>query len=111
MIMPRNKNYRGKARRSYSPNVPDNKLVEDRNTRKVSERTLSDADRHIFESKMNSKESAIRFDYTDNVFSYRGDWKSQIKVVKLFFPFIVSKKKCLKFEELVNNAFKTAFNI
>ncbi len=107
----RNKNYRGKARRSYSPNVPDNKLVEDRNKRKMSERTLNDADLHIFENSMNNSEPEIRFDYTDNIFSYRGDWKSRIKVVKLFFPFIVSKEKCLKFEELVNNAFKTAFNI
>jgi len=109
--MPRNKKYRGKARLPYSPNVSDNELVEDRNRRKMSERTLNDADSHIFESSMNRSEPKLRFDYTDNVFSYRGDWQSRIKVVKLFFPFIVSKEKCLKFEELVNNAFKTTFNI
>lgn len=84
-------------------------FFEEKKDLKTKERIQSEADRHILESNIGVEKPKIRFDYSDNAFSYRGDWKSRIKVIKLFLPFIVSKKKCKKFEELVSEAFETIF--
>jgi len=92
-----------------APKDSDAKLVKDRDNLKISERTRNDIERYQFESSIGFNKPEIRFDYSDNVFSYRGDWKTKIKVIKLFLPFIVNKKKCEKFEELVNKAFETIF--
>jgi len=107
--MPHNKQYRGPSRKQLSKNVSDNKLVEDRANEKTNEKNRTDIERHLFEQSMGIKTYKIRFDYTDNVMSLRGDWKSKIGVIKLFLPFIVNKNKCKKFEEMINNAFETIF--
>jgi len=107
--MPRNKNFRSSSRKSLPKNVSDAELVENRNNEKFFERTRSDIERHEFEVSMGNNDPKIRFDYTDNVMSLRGDWKSRISVIKLYFPFIVSKNNCKKFEELVSEAFESIF--
>ena len=69
------------------------------------------ADRHIFESSMSMEDPKVRFDYSMNMLSFRGDWKSNIKVITLFFPRIVGRKKCKEFERKVNKAFESTFLI
>ena len=107
--MTRNKQYRGSSRKNHGRHLSDAELVEERTNQKKREHTRNISDQHLFETKMGIKDPQIRFDYTDNVFSLRGNWSTSIKVVKLYFPFIVRKEKCKQFEELVGKAFETIF--
>lgn len=107
--MTRNKNYRGSSRRCDLSTTSDDYSKEYQQQMKEEEHERNTSDRHIFESKMGIKDPQVQFDYTSNVFSLRGNWNTNIKVVKLYFPFIVSKNKCKKFEELVRTAFETVF--
>lgn len=107
--MTRKKNYRGGSRSSYKPNVSDEKLKMDRVKKAELERTNRDAESWILKNELGGGEKRLRFDYSMNVFSFRGDWDKRIKVIKIFLPIIVSKDKCKKFEELVNVAFKIVF--
>lgn len=109
--MPRSgdKDYRGDSRRSHSTKVTDDTLVKEKKLLKTKQRVLNQAERHIFENSMGTDPPKIRFDYSFNILSLRGDWESKIKVITLYLPFIVSRDKCKKFEELINNAFETIF--
>ena len=111
--MPHNKKYRGDSRRPFHPRgVSDSQLSDERYATKKKERLRNEKDRIRFEQSIAFKErieTKLRFDYSSNVFSMRGDWRTQVKVVKLFFPIIVSRNKCKKFEELVSKAFETVF--
>ena len=69
------------------------------------------ADRHIFESSLKLDTPKVRFDYSMNMLSFRGDWKSNIKVITLFLPRIVNRKKCHEFERKVNQAYESTFLI
>ena len=107
--MTRNKRYRGDARKYYPKHNDDNSLREQKTQFVNEERLRIHNERLAFERKINQDKHNILFDYSDNVFSLRGDWDRSYKVVKLFFPVIVSKDKCKKFEELVNKAFESTF--
>lgn len=111
--MPHNKKYRGDSRRPFHPRgVSDSQIIDERNAIKKKDNLRNEKDRKRFERSIAFKERIehkLRFDYSSNVFSMRGDWKSKVKVVKLFFPIIVSKRKCKKFEELVSKAFESTF--
>lgn len=111
--MPHNKKYRGDSRRPFSPKgVSDSKLIDERDAIRKKEQLKNEKDRKRFVRSIAFKERIepiLRFDYSSNVFSMRGDWKTHVKVVKLFFPIIVNRNKCKKFEELVSKAFETIF--
>lgn len=111
--LPHNKKYRGKARTRFNPRMTDKELVEYKKKVKKIEQTRNESERFQFEQRHSIQDPQLRFDYSDNVFSLRGDWQSRVKVLKIFFPFMVDKKKdktkIKKFEEEINNAFKKTF--
>lgn len=107
--MTRTRNYRGSSRKLESHNIKDNKLVEDRQNLRSSEKTRNDIERHLFEQSIGIHQHKIKFDYSANVLSLRGNWKTRISVITLYLPFIVNKNKCKKFEELVSEAFDNIF--
>lgn len=66
-------------------------------------RERNEAEQHRFVQSLNLKIPKARFDYTDNVFSMRGDWKTRRGVMKIFFPWRFSIEECDDIEELINN--------
>lgn len=107
--MTRKKSFRSSSRKLESHNIKDNKLRQDRQRLKASEKTRNDIERHLFEQSIGVNPGKIKFDYSANVLSLRGDWKTRVSVITLYLPFIVSINKCKKFEELVSEAFETIF--
>ena len=104
------KKFRSDGRKPQARNVTDNKLTQEKISQKTRERVNANADRHIFENSMKKvKDPKLRFDYSFNILSMRGDWESRIKVITVYFPFIVRRNKCKKFEELVRQAFESTF--
>ena len=84
----------------------DSQLALKRVDLRQKEKTRNEAERFRFEQKNGIKEAYARFDYSDNVFSLRGDWKTRRGVMKVFFPWRFSVKECNEIEELINNFIK-----
>jgi len=109
--MTRTKKYKGISTKPFKhPGTQNDVFMGEQKAKFVNnERNRIKNERLAFKRKINQDKINIIFDYSDNVFSLRGDWDRSYKVVKLFFPVIVSKDKCKKFEELVNKAFESTF--
>ena len=77
-------------------------LLEKKHALKQELKNKNDAERWQFEYKMGINVPTVKFDYTLNVFTLRGNWKKQIRVVTLTFPFDVNIKLLKKLEEVTN---------